>query len=105
MRGSEPQAFAYMKRPDKALARRVARAFRMPVADLFSSTRGTPHAAAARQVLMYLLHTCHGYNYTKVGAILGRYRKTVSHGVERTRERRRTDSDFSDRVAEIKYGS
>jgi hypothetical protein len=57
----------------------VAREFRLDMAALFAPTRGSPRAAFARQVAMYLAHTGFELSLETISRIYGRDRTTVSH--------------------------
>jgi chromosomal replication initiation ATPase DnaA len=83
-----------MKRVERSAAFAVSRAFKVSINDLFSKTRGSPEVAWARQALMYIYHVDHRLNFTRIGVLLGRYRKTVSHGILVTRLRK-ADLEFS----------
>jgi chromosomal replication initiation ATPase DnaA len=76
------------KLPSKAV-RVVSDLFEVSQKELLGPTRGSPKIAEARQVLMYILHTDFHFNFTQIGTLLGRYRKTVSHGIEMTRIRKK----------------
>jgi chromosomal replication initiation ATPase DnaA len=57
----------------------VAAVFGVEIGDLGATTRGSPRAASARQVAMYLAHVVCGLSMTEVGALFGRDRTTVAH--------------------------
>lgn len=57
----------------------VAAVFGVEIGDLGSTTRGSPRAAFARQVAMYLAHVVCGLSLTEVGSLFGRDRTTVAH--------------------------
>lgn len=85
--------------------RNVARAFLTSPESLLSTTRGTPHVAIARQTLMYCLYYARDeLTFTRVGELLGRYRKTVSHGIIQTQKRCKTDKDFDTRLGKALLG-
>jgi chromosomal replication initiation ATPase DnaA len=68
-------------------------------ADILSPVRGSPRAAFARQVAMYLLHTALSLPYGEVARICGRDRTTVSHAcrlVEDIRDDWRIDRMIED---------
>lgn len=72
----------------------VAHLYRVPIDDLFATTRGGPRAAFARQIAMYLMHVVYGLTLHQVGMAFGRDRSTVSyacHRVEDLREDPRFD--------------
>jgi chromosomal replication initiation ATPase DnaA len=66
----------------------VAAVFGVNIGDLKSSTRGSPQAAFARQVAMYLAHVVCGLSLTEVGALFARDRTTVSHACNLVEDRR-----------------
>lgn len=82
-----------MTAKQRATVRRAARTFSVSVDDLLSSTRGSPQASVARHALMYSFHN-HATTFTQVGRLLGRDRKTVSHGVAQTGLRLLDDKFF-----------
>ena len=86
------------------LAVDVASGFGVAFSSLTYPLRGTPREAQARQALMYLLHEVHQLSYTDIGHLLGRYRKTVSHGVEVTRLRMKASRKFREIVSVARYG-
>jgi hypothetical protein len=57
----------------------VARDFGMDMVALFAPTRGSPRAAFARQVAMYLAHTGFALNLATISRVFARDRSTVSH--------------------------
>jgi hypothetical protein len=57
----------------------VARDFELEPAELFAPTRGSPRAAFARQVAMYLAHTGFALSLEAIARAFGRDRTTVSH--------------------------
>jgi chromosomal replication initiation ATPase DnaA len=57
----------------------VAAVFGVEIGDLGATTRGSPRAAFARQVAMYLAHVVCGLSLTEVGVLFGRDRTTVAH--------------------------
>jgi chromosomal replication initiation ATPase DnaA len=57
----------------------VAAVFGIEIDDLSATTRGSPRAAFARQVAMYLAHVVCGLSLTEVGVLFGRDRTTVAH--------------------------
>ena len=57
----------------------VARDFELEPAELFAPTRGSPRAAFARQVAMYLAHTGFALSFETIARAFGRDRTTVSH--------------------------
>jgi chromosomal replication initiation ATPase DnaA len=66
----------------------VAAVFEVDVRDLDSETRGSPRAAFARQVAMYLAHVVCGLSLTEVGTLFARDRTTVSHACSVVEDRR-----------------
>lgn len=57
----------------------VAAVFGVEIGDLGAATRGSPRAAFARQVAMYLANVVCGLSLSEVGALFGRDRTTVAH--------------------------
>jgi hypothetical protein len=57
----------------------VAPTFAVAPAALWARTRGSPRAALARQVAMYLAHVGMGLNLSEVGRLFARDRRTVAH--------------------------
>lgn len=80
----------------------VLRVFMVGSADLWSSTRGRPHAAFARQVAMYLAHVACGLTLTRVGEVFSRDRTTVAHACGRVEDLR--DDPAFDRSLELLEG-
>jgi len=66
----------------------VAAVFEVDIRDLDSETRGSPRAAFARQVAMYLAHVVCGLSLTEVGMLFARDRTTVSHACSVVEDRR-----------------
>ena len=58
----------------------VAPTFAVAPALLWTPTRGSPRAALARQVAMYLAHVGMGLSLSEVGRLFARDRSTVAHG-------------------------
>jgi chromosomal replication initiation ATPase DnaA len=58
---------------------RVAADFGLDPGELTATTRGSPRAAFARQVAMYLAHVGFALSFEAVGQNFGRDRTTVSH--------------------------
>ncbi len=85
------------RRPSPAAAQLAADvlgfALDVPPDAILSLKRGQPHAAAARQVAMYLLNTVFEMSLTQVAISIGRDRSTVAHGL-RVVEDRREDPRF-----------
>jgi chromosomal replication initiation ATPase DnaA len=75
----------------------VAAVFGVDIRDLRAGTRGSPRAAFARQVAMYLAHVVCGLNLSEVGAVFARDRTTVAHACGVV-EDRRDDPDFDGRI-------
>lgn len=80
----------------------VLRVFMVGSSDLWSSTRGRPHAAFARQVAMYLAHVAFGLSLTRVGQVFSRDRTTVAHACSRVEDLR--DDPSFDRSIELLEG-
>lgn len=78
----------------------VALRFGIGVAEIKSITRGSPQAALARQIAMYLAHVVHGYGFAEIARCFGRDRTTVAHAC-RVVEDRRDDIAFDLRVAAL----
>jgi chromosomal replication initiation ATPase DnaA len=67
----------------------------IPECELLQRDRGQADVALARQIAMYLMHTCYGRHYAEVGRFFGRDRTTVSHAcalIEEMRENARFDA-------------
>jgi chromosomal replication initiation ATPase DnaA len=58
------------------------------LAELHSITRGSPRAAFARQVAMYLAHISLGASLTEIGSLFERDRTTVAHACALVEDRR-----------------
>ena len=78
----------------------VAAVFEVDIHDLKSETRGSPRAAFARQVAMYLAHVVCGLSLTEVGALFARDRTTVSHACSVV-EDRRDDPELDGRLEHL----
>lgn len=78
----------------------VAAVFEVEVHDLRASTRGSPRAAFARQVAMYLAHVVCGLSLTEVGTLFARDRTTVSHACSVV-EDRRDDPELDGRLEHL----
>ncbi len=78
----------------------VSAVFDVDVRDLKSPTRGSPRAAFARQVAMYLAHVVCGLSLTEVGALFARDRTTVAHAC-RVVEDRRDDPELDGRLEHL----
>jgi hypothetical protein len=74
---------------------RVAHDFGVQPQALLVRTRGTPQAAFARQVAVYLAHVCFGLSFAAVGRLFQRDRTTVAHACRVIEDRR--DDDGLDR--------
>ncbi len=70
----------------------------MALAELVAPSRGSPRAALARQVAMYLCHIGFSLSFEAVGRLFARDRTTVAHAC-RVVEDRRDDRWFDRRVA------
>jgi hypothetical protein len=86
----------------RLLEQAVAPAFAVEGAELWGETRGSPDAALARQVAMYLAHVGCGLSLTDVGRLFARDRTTVAHACERVEDRR--ESAPFDRALELLEG-
>jgi chromosomal replication initiation ATPase DnaA len=78
----------------------VGAVFEVDIGDLQSATRGSPRAAFARQVAMYLAHVVCGLSLTEVGALFARDRTTVSHACSVV-EDRRDDPELDGRLEHL----
>ncbi len=72
----------------RAIEPAVAAAFDVDLGDLCSATRGSPRAAFARQVAMYLAHVTLGASLTEIGNLFERDRTTVAHACALVEDRR-----------------
>ncbi|MBY0383150.1 MAG: chromosomal replication initiator DnaA [Xanthobacteraceae bacterium] len=79
---------------------RVIDDFGVTVADLRFGSRGSPQAALARQVAMYLCHTGFALSFETIGRLFGRDRTTVAYAC-RIIEERRDDIWFDCRIAAL----
>ena len=90
------------RRPDLAACRRltsrVAEDFGVALAELVAPSRGSPRAALARQVAMYLCHIGFALSFEAVGRLFARDRTTVAHAC-RVVEDRRDDRWFDRRIS------
>lgn len=68
--------------------------------DLHAPSRGSPRAALARQVAMYLCHVGLSLSFEAIGRLFGRDRTTVAHAC-RLVEDRRDDIWFDCRIAAL----
>ena len=78
----------------------VGAVFEVDIGDLQSATRGSPRAAFARQVAMYLAHVVCGLSLTEVGTLFARDRTTVSHACSVV-EDRRDDPELDGRLEHL----
>jgi chromosomal replication initiation ATPase DnaA len=78
----------------------VATVFEVDDHDLRAPTRGSPRAAFARQVAMYLAHVVCGLSLTEVGTLFARDRTTVSHAC-RVVEDQRDDPELDGRLEHL----
>lgn len=72
----------------------VALALGVPSGEIRAPSRRRAEIAFARQIAMYLTHTCYGISLTQVGAAFGRDRTTASHAchvVEDARDHPQTE--------------
>ena len=72
----------------RALEQTVAPAFSVARTELWAARRGSPPAALARQVAMYLAHVGCGLTFTEVGQLFERDRTTVAHACSCVEDRR-----------------
>lgn len=66
----------------------VSYAFGVPASCIEADTRGSPEAAAARHMAMYLLHVALGFSLARVALAFGRDRSTASYACRLVEERR-----------------
>ena len=66
----------------------TAASFALPVGEVMASSRGSPHAAFARQCAMYLAHVTFGLSHSEVARGFGRDRTTAAHACRLVEERR-----------------
>lgn len=76
----------------------VAIAFDLSPDVIIATTRGSPRAALARQIAMYLVHVGFALSFGTVGRAFGRDRTTVAHAC-RLVEDGRDDINFDHRLA------
>ncbi|MBA4209613.1 MAG: chromosomal replication initiator DnaA [Parvibaculum sp.] len=81
----------------------VARALKVPIAELRAPTRRCASVAEARQVAMYLSHVVYGVSLASVGRQFGRDRTTAAHACRQI-EDRRDDMRFDRLLDEITDG-
>jgi chromosomal replication initiation ATPase DnaA len=86
----------------QVLEQAVLGVFVVASSDLWSGTRGRPHAAFARQVAMYLAHVAWGLTLTEVGQVFARDRTTVAYACGRVEDLR--DDVAFDRSLELLEG-
>ena len=80
-------------------ARRVvATYYRLSERELAAATRARAEVAFARQVAMYLAHTCYRLSYQEVADAFGRERTTVAHACGVVEDRRDEGSAFEDQL-------
>lgn len=72
----------------RAIEPAVATVFEVDVEDLRAPTRGSPRAAFARQVVMYLAHVTFGATLTEIGILFERDRTTGAHACGVVEDRR-----------------
>jgi chromosomal replication initiation ATPase DnaA len=72
----------------RAIEPAVATVFEVDIEDLRAPTRGSPRAAFARQVAMYLAHVTFGATLTEIGILFERDRTTVAHACGVVEDRR-----------------
>jgi chromosomal replication initiation ATPase DnaA len=72
----------------RAIEPAVAAVFEVDIDDLRAPTRGSPRAAFARQVAMYLAHVTFGATLTEIGILFERDRTTVAHACGVVEDRR-----------------
>jgi len=74
--------------------------FGVTAAELSFGSRGSPRAALARQVAMYLCHVGFALSFEGIGRLFHRDRTTVAHAC-RVIEERREDLSFDSRIATL----
>jgi len=98
-----PRAIAPSPDPE-TIRRRVASCviadFGVTAAELSFGSRGSPRAALARQVAMYLCHVGFALSFEGIGRLFRRDRTTVAHAC-RVIEERREDVGFDGRLAAL----
>ena len=79
-----------LRRDPNALAvvAAVAKSRDLPAFDILQRPRGEAEVAAARQLVMYLVHVLLGRRQEEVGLLFGRERTTVSYACRMMEERR-----------------
>lgn len=83
-------------------ARRLVGAeFRVAESDMAASNRAKAEIAFARQVAMYLAHTCYRLTYEEVAASFGRERSTVAHACALVEDRRDEGSPLCERLTKL----
>jgi chromosomal replication initiation ATPase DnaA len=75
----------------------------VPHGGLWTRTRGSPAAAFARQVAMYLAHVGLGLSFSEVGRLFARDRRTVAHACALVEDRR--DTAPFDRALDLLEGA
>jgi hypothetical protein len=86
-----------------ALEQAIVPAFAIGPDHLWIHTRGSPPAAFARQVAMYLAHVSCGLTFTQVGHLFARDRTTVAHACIVVEDRR--DEVPFDRALDLLEGA
>ncbi len=78
----------------------VASAFQLSGERLLRHDRGNAKAARARQVSVYLMHTCLSLTLTEIARVYGKDRTTIGHGCRVVEDLRDTPA-FDDRIIEL----
>lgn len=83
-------------------ARRLVGAeFRVAESDLAAPSRASAEVAFARQVAMYLAHTCYRLTYDEVADAFGRERTTVAHACAVVEDERDEGTPFCDKLTKL----
>lgn len=82
------------------LTQTVARERGVSLTKLLRPTRGSGHAASARQLAIYLAHTMLGRHQDVIAELFSRKRSTIVHAVQ-TMEDRRDKSGLEAEIAHI----
>lgn len=72
----------------------------VPVDEIIGGARGSPNAALARQVAMYLCHVAFELSLARVALAFGRDRSTVAHACHQIEDRREQPA-FDDWIAAL----
>ena len=78
----------------------VASTFGFTADHLLRSERGDAKAARARQVSIYLMHTCLSFSLTEIAKLYSKDRTTIGHACRVIEDKRDTPA-FDDRIIEL----